>query len=193
MGCHTWIYRKIAVADDVKQRMKEKFEEKYNDLFTLSNEELFNKHKKELRERFPDVSEEIIEPNFTLEEYAEGLEETRKEIKRDNILEQIRNNDFTNAQLLIDFDDFIENPENEIIQFYNRDFYIEDDEIGCDLFRVDYNENMFTDAESLISWLETQNYVGYYKDRENIGLCDELRDEIRKLFDEHPDILIDFG
>ena len=193
MGCHTWSYRKIAVSDETKQKMKDKFEEKYKDLFSLSNKELFDKWKQEMRERYPNVDEKIIEPSFTFEEYAEGLIGTREELIRDKILEQIRKGDFTNAELLLDFDDFIDNPEHDLVLFYNNEFYLEDDELASDLFRVNYSEKKFTDAESLISWLETQEYVGYYKERKNVGLCDELRSEIRRIFDENKDILIDFG
>ena len=117
---------------------------------------------------------------------------TREELIRDKIFEQIRKGDFTNAELLLDFDDFIDNPEHGLVLFYNGDFYLEDDELASDLFRVNYSSKKFTDSESLISWLETQKYVGYYKERENVGLCDELRSEIRCIFAENKDILIEF-
>ena len=194
MSSHTWTYRKIKVAEDVQQRMKDKFEEKYNNLFTKSNQELYDIYWKEMYEQYPDVDKKFFEPRFSVQDYAEDLNRIREEVKKENVLEQVRNNNFEHAQLLIDFEDFIDNSNGEIIQFYKDAFYINDDSIGMDLFRVDYNEKVFSDAESLIEWLSTQKYVGFYdKEYNNLGFCDKLCQKIRKLFAKHPDIIIDFG
>lgn len=192
MGCHTWSYRKLALSDETKQKMRETFEKKYEQIFSLTDEELFNIWQQELRERFPELPEEELKPDFTLQDYSEELDDIRKELQEENILEQIRNDDFTHVKLLIDIDDFIDH-DDELILFHNGSFYIEDEDLASDMFRVDYTDKMFTDAESLIAWLETQKYVGYYKDYENLGLCDELRERICNLFAENPDILIEFG
>ena len=192
MGCHTWSYRKLALSDETKQKMRETFEKKYEQIFSLTDEELFNIWQQELREHFPELPEEALKPDFTLQDYSEELDGIRKELREKNILEQIRNDDFTHVKLLVDLDDFIDH-DDELILFHNGSFYIEDESLATDMFRVDYTDKMFTDAESLIAWLETQKYVGYYKDYENLGLCDELRERICNLFAENPDILIEFG
>lgn len=192
MSCHTWSYHKLSVSDEVKKQMQEKFEKKYEQIFSLKDEELFNIWKQEMRERYPKVPAEVIEPQFSFPDYAEGLKETRKELKNENTIEKIRHGDFTNAELLIDFNDFIEH-KDKLILFYNGNFYIEDDDIAFDMFRVNYAEKIFTDAESLITWLKTQKYVGYYKEHKNIGFCDELCERIQKTFNDNPDILIEFG
>lgn len=195
MGCHTWSYVKFKPSDEVIEKMKNDFIEKYHHYMNDTPKEIFDDNERYLKERFPDYVPESYS-SIDQGEFEEEVEYWRGILIKYNVLEQIKSGDFTNFEILLDEGDYLNPPGNDsMILFYNNEWYAQDDSIASDMFRVgNYPEEKFTDAESLIAWLKTLEYVGYYPcSNDNVGMCEELEEKIRDAFAEHPGLLIEFG
>ncbi len=193
MGCHTWSYVKFKPSDDAIEKMKNKFIEKYHHYMTHSPEEILAYNDRELKEKFPDYKAEDYPTDIG--EFTSEVQYWRQYMLDNDILKKVESDDFSHIDVLVDDAYYLLGPDDDrMLLFYKGEWYVEDSSIASDMFRVGYSEEKFTDAESLIAWLKTQKYVGYYPcSNDNVGMCEELEKEIRDAFDEHPGLLIEFG
>lgn len=198
MGCHTWSYIPVKLPEETITKMKQDFKELYDEMMTLSPKELVERQNQRLREKYPDskVDTESIIAQYSEQECIESNEWVKEELLKANALERVMNDDFGPFEILISPSDYYngDDGDSDDIEWHNGQWYVET-YAAMDLFRVGkYPEDVFTDSEALIEWLGTRDYVGYYPaGHTNRGLCDELKEKIRKVYAENPGLLIRFG
>lgn len=192
MGCHTWVYEKMDVDEGTLRRIKNDFLSKYNRLYNVPPDELYDMFNKEMDEKYPDLNPEDRHLDITKDEFAKEINHMRDYCKRNHVLDSFKNGRLEVITIFVDFNDYFEG--KRLVKYHNGNFYALAP-YGADFFRVSgYPENKFTDAENLIGWLKTRDYVGYHGSRmESDGVTEELEEEIRQMFREHPDTLVEFG
>ena len=197
MGCHTWSYIRFNPKKEDVERLKKDFEKLYKEYMGCTPQEIFLNNLKRLQKKYPSYKpDESSLPSQ--EEMKEEVEYWRNYLIENNVYHKVINDDdFSYDLVFIDPSDYLlpkEDDKNDLL-FYEGNWYLGDDKIAGDLFRVsEYPKDVFLDSESLIKWLETRDYVGYYPSGDsNLGLCDELKKEIRKVYSENPGLLINFG
>ena len=197
MGCHTWSYIRFEPKKEDVERLKKDFATLYHHYMRDTPQEIFLDNLKRLQEKYPSYKPD--ETNLpSQEEMEEEVKYWRNYLIENNVFSLVMNdNDFSYELVFIDPADYLvpEDRKSDLLTFYNGNWYLENSEVASDLFRVSgYPEDVFLDPESLIEWLGTRDYVGYYPAGDsNLGLCDELKEEIRRVYKENPGLLIEFG
>ena len=195
MGCHTWSYIRFSPKKENIERLKKDFEELYKEYMNCIPREIFQNNSKRLQEKYPSYEPD---PLPSQKEMEDEVRYWREYLIRNDVYKKVMEEDnFSYELVVIRPSDYLvpEERSTDLLIFYKGNWYLEDNKIAGDLFRVSgYPNDVFLDSKSLIEWLETRDYVGYYPAGDtNLGLCDELKKEIQKIYSENPGLLIDFG